>query len=684
MKTGTDFAAILFLALLAAACSGDAPASPAAPTAPEPEPPPNNRAPVVANTLEAAVVVLGTAKAVDVEGYFTDPDGEGLSYASSSSDPALARVSVEGSLVTVVGMGEGTATVTVTASDDDGGTAQQGFAVTVVSLQGPWAWEGEVLVWQDGATGYREWREGRAVLNLAHRAGGAGVVVRGGLDVIITLCDPCGGAAPGRPVRASQPGTTTRFADTVTVADTVGITAKISSFFARRIHLVGEQEFGVAPAILAEHFYVNDLDFECNSEYTLALTDAGQLRVTGERGCGDGRLFGVDVTLSPSRTEVLSGLYAVHYRAGGSIGRTHLRLAHWGDHERVAVRLLDVPECAGRGGGGGGSVVPVPDGVLVGLSGFESPSYEVSGQLAFRSADRSLTVDPPALMECESEVVLFWTDGAEVPDGNPWAEWAEGLESDRAALVALYHATDGPNWTNNDNWLTDAPVREWYGVTGNLTGLKQLDLYNNDLSGPIPPEIGNLAALEYLYLGVNDLSGPIPPEIGNLAALEYLRLSHNDLSGPIPPEIGNLAALEYLNLYHNFHLSGPIPPEIGNLAALEYLYLGVNDLSGPIPPEIGNLAALEYLNLNQNRLSGPIPPEIGNLAALGVLVLSRNDLSGPIPPEMANLTALWQLVLSANQNPRENPGLCTPDDSRLLEWLAALNVQQHPRCEGGG
>ena len=29
---------------------------------------------------------------------------------------------------------------------------------------------------------------------------------------------------------------------------------------------------------------------------------------------------------------------------------------------------------------------------------------------------------------------------------------------DRAALVALYEATGGPNWRNNTNWLTDAPM----------------------------------------------------------------------------------------------------------------------------------------------------------------------------------------------------------------------------------
>ena len=34
---------------------------------------------------------------------------------------------------------------------------------------------------------------------------------------------------------------------------------------------------------------------------------------------------------------------------------------------------------------------------------------------------------------------------------------AASLASDREALVALYNATDGPNWTNSTNWLSDEP-----------------------------------------------------------------------------------------------------------------------------------------------------------------------------------------------------------------------------------
>ena len=41
----------------------------------------------------------------------------------------------------------------------------------------------------------------------------------------------------------------------------------------------------------------------------------------------------------------------------------------------------------------------------------------------------------------------------------------EASRTDRASLTALYNATDGPNWGDNTNWLTDAPLSEWAGVS---------------------------------------------------------------------------------------------------------------------------------------------------------------------------------------------------------------------------
>ncbi len=108
-------------------------------------------------------------------------------------------------------------------------------------------------------------------------------------------------------------------------------------------------------------------------------------------------------------------------------------------------------------------------------------------------------------------------------------------ETDRATLVALYDSTDGPNWRYSDNWLSDAPLGEWHGVTTNYHGrVIDLELNRNQLSGEIPPELGNLANLTVLNLGFNQLSGEIPPELGSLANLIGLTLHANQLSGCVP------------------------------------------------------------------------------------------------------------------------------------------------------
>jgi len=64
-----------------------------------------------------------------------------------------------------------------------------------------------------------------------------------------------------------------------------------------------------------------------------------------------------------------------------------------------------------------------------------------------------------------------------------------------------------------------------------------LNLYDNQLTGEIPPEIGNLTNLTYFQLYNNQLTGSIPLEIGNLTNLTYLKLNNNQLSGIIPDEI---------------------------------------------------------------------------------------------------------------------------------------------------
>lgn len=298
-----------------------------------------------------------------------------------------------------------------------------------------------------------------------------------------------------------------------------------------------------------------------------------------------------------------------------------------------------------------------------------------------------------------------------VPDDPAFVSWLQSvadvtgsgvdcgaLGGDRDALVALYNATDGPNWTNATNWLTGAPLSDWYGVTTDASDrVVQLDLEDNNLVGPIPAELGDLAKLEILVL-VDSLTGPIPRELGNLASLEQLTIVSPGLTGTIPPELGNSASLEILGLAGP-GLTGPIPSELGRLASLEYLFLGSTGLTGPIPPELGSLSKLTQLALVENDLlGGPIPSELGNLADLTVLALNGNALTGPLPPELGSLAQLEGLLLHDNPElsgrfpetltqldrletlTSHGTQLCIPSEPVFQAWLQSLQESSGRLC----
>ena len=325
-----------------------------------------------------------------------------------------------------------------------------------------------------------------------------------------------------------------------------------------------------------------------------------------------------------------------------------------------------------------------------------------------------------------------------VPEDAEFQEWLEAIAEHEGSgrecpptsqydvLAAIYEATNGPKWVNNDNWLTDAPLGEWYGVDTDADGqVIGLSLARNHLQGQIPPEIGglsrlwslelgrgyaltgplpeeffDLSELRYLYLGGFNLGGPLPPEIARLTQLEGLYLWDAGLGGPLPAEIGQLTNLRRLDLGYN-DLIGSIPPELGKLTRMQSLYLQHNDFTGEIPAQLGDLTNLQYLTLNNNRLAGTIPEELGNLGNLLRLRLHRNDLEGAIPAEfgaMTRLESLWLalnpglsgplpdslVALGALESLRAgDTGLCVPADEDFLAWLNGIEFQRVARCEVG-
>ncbi len=741
VKIATDLPVILLplvLTLAAVACSLDV----LTPAAPEPEP---NRAPVTVGSIPAVTVDVDGTRQVDAAAYFSDPDGDGLSYTAASSDPGRARVSVAGSVVTVAGVAKGEAMVTVTASDGNGGTAHQVFAVIVPNRAPEATATARELVLEVGGAArdvnLAEWFTDRDGDSLKYTAASTDTTVfrvRAVSGSVARVEAGKAGTAALEAAATDPDGLSAGISVAVTVsADRAALEAFYQAtggadFWRRSDNWVTDAPLGEWYGVRVDsNGRVEALELRDNSLRGAIPPEIGDLAALEHLSLGDNRLAGA-IPAEIGNLERLVELALTGNRLNGVIP------PEIGNLTVLEHLFIGHNHLSGR--------IPAEIGNLTMLKRLSLYDNALSGpippELANLVALEDLNLDYNAGLctpDDSPRLLLAWLAALNVRTPKRCVVLRAELVGDRTALEAIYRATGGPSWERSDNWLTDAPPKYWSGVgtdsegrvwnvwlqrnglsgplppeIGNLTAVEVLSLDDNDLNGSIPPEIGNLRAVAFLdlgrnnlsgrippevgnlaamagraegrptlttsyrlYLGHNDLSGPIPPEIGNLTALENLGLNGNNLTGPIPSEIGNLAALAILNLYDN-DLSGSIPPEIVGLAALVHLDLSDNDLSGPIPPAIGNLTALLGLLLNDNSLNGPIPPELARLAALESLWLDDNDLSGPIPLELANLAALKWLRLDGNKS------LCTPDDSRLLAWLAALNVQPPPRCAGGG
>ena len=131
----------------------------------------------------------------------------------------------------------------------------------------------------------------------------------------------------------------------------------------------------------------------------------------------------------------------------------------------------------------------------------------------------------------------------------------EDPDPERTALVSIYESSGGDSWTRNDNWCSDKPLSDWYGVETDAWGhVTALRLSHNNLSGTISEKISKLTGLQHLDLSWNDLGGEIKDLdfFSNLTELETINLSRNHFSGELwPPNWSKLNRLKMLNLSFN-------------------------------------------------------------------------------------------------------------------------------------
>ena len=108
-------------------CGGDdRPTTPVAPT-------PVNRAPAASQPVPDQTLTLGERETadIDLDSYFTDPDGDALTYEAASSDAQVVEARVSNRTVTLVAQRVGQVDIQVTARDPAGLSGTQRFSVTV-------------------------------------------------------------------------------------------------------------------------------------------------------------------------------------------------------------------------------------------------------------------------------------------------------------------------------------------------------------------------------------------------------------------------------------------------------------------------------------------------------------------------------------------------------------------------
>lgn len=255
---------------------------------------------------------------------------------------------------------------------------------------------------------------------------------------------------------------------------------------------------------------------------------------------------------------------------------------------------------------------------------------------------------------------------------------AQVNETDSLSLVEFYHATNGDNWTNNENWLIGRVIT-WHGITLNetLDSVKVINLYSNNLTGMLPdlelpaleeliltsnhfsslPDFSYLINLKHLNVVANELI--TVPNFSNLPKLEDLGLMNNNLS-VIPdfinlpkltslnlmtnelinlPDFSNLSTLKNLMVSCNYELSGL--PDFSNLPNLELLRVECCTLDSL--PNFSNLPKLEWLRVANNKIRFL---HDFNLPSLVYLDLLNNDLTSV--PNFSNLPSLGIIDLSYN------------------------------------
>jgi Leucine-rich repeat (LRR) protein len=162
-----------------------------------------------------------------------------------------------------------------------------------------------------------------------------------------------------------------------------------------------------------------------------------------------------------------------------------------------------------------------------------------------------------------------------------------------------------------------------------------LDCSYNQFSS-IPFNFGShLSSISLLMASGNNLSGEIPPSLCEATGLKLLDLSNNDLNGSIPfCLMKDMSQLNVLNLRGN-QLRGRLPNSVKQGCAFGALDFSDNQIEGQLPRSLAACKDLEVFDIGNNLIDDTFPCWMSMLPKLQVLVLRSNKFVGNVGPSVS-------------------------------------------------
>jgi UPF0716 family protein affecting phage T7 exclusion len=255
--------------------------------------------------------------------------------------------------------------------------------------------------------------------------------------------------------------------------------------------------------------------------------------------------------------------------------------------------------------------------------------------------------------------------------------------------MKLFEKTGGKSWLNHTNWnfsnftAFNPCLQPWYGLTvqcngntqGGTSGVTQLLLSSNQLSGELPSPLSSFLLLQKIAVDFNHLHGSLPFLKGLPLLKEFdvgfndfdtriaddlfdsvsyqnlvtLRLQYNGFTGTLPVWLYHSVNLAYLYVNNNL-FEGTVSSQIGKLP-LAILWLGPNSFEGSILSSFTSSTSLLYLSIRENYFHEPFPLTFdSSKRMLMSLDATKNQLTGSLPTWFCNkgFLSLTQLLVPYN------------------------------------